>query len=74
MIVKGTVSRQAIFFFIRDYLGPQTALGTHCKAGHGKCERTKSTGHFSTSCSQGKVQLPPPPQPNFPEYLNESRP
>ncbi|SDA02498.1 BZ3501_MvSof-1269-A2-R1_Chr12-3g03642 [Microbotryum saponariae] len=42
-------------FFIRDYVGPQTAAGTHCKARHGECERTKSTGHFSTSCSQGKL-------------------
>ncbi|SCZ95062.1 BZ3500_MvSof-1268-A1-R1_Chr11-3g03577 [Microbotryum saponariae] len=31
--------------------------------------RSKSTGHFSTCCSQGKVRLPPPPQPN-PEYRN----
>ncbi|SGY55874.1 BQ5605_C006g04087 [Microbotryum silenes-dioicae] len=53
---------QAQSFSIRDYLGPQTAVGTHSKARHGECERTKSTGHFSTCCSQGKVQLPPPPQ------------
>ncbi|SCZ87666.1 BZ3500_MvSof-1268-A1-R1_Chr2-2g05132 [Microbotryum saponariae] len=50
---------------IRDYLGPQTAVCTHCKARHWECERTKSTGHFSTCCSQGKVRLSPPPQPNL---------
>ncbi|SCZ89745.1 BZ3500_MvSof-1268-A1-R1_Chr1-3g01552 [Microbotryum saponariae] len=38
-------------------------------AGHWECERSKSTGHFSTCCSQGKVQLPTPPQPD-PEYRN----
>ncbi|SCZ92411.1 BZ3500_MvSof-1268-A1-R1_Chr5-2g07838 [Microbotryum saponariae] len=37
---------------------------THCKARHWECERTKSTGHFSTCCSQGKVQLPPSLRPN----------
>ncbi|SGY37809.1 BQ5605_C003g01891 [Microbotryum silenes-dioicae] len=52
---------------IRDDLGPQTAVCTHCKARHWECERAKSTGHFSTCCSQGKVRLPPPPQPNL-EY------
>ncbi|SCZ98126.1 BZ3500_MvSof-1268-A1-R1_Chr3-3g06589 [Microbotryum saponariae] len=52
---------------IRDDLGPQTAVCTHCKARHWECERSKSTGHFSTCCSQGKVRLPPPPQPNL-EY------
>ncbi|SGZ32118.1 BQ5605_C043g12081 [Microbotryum silenes-dioicae] len=36
---------------IRDDLGPQTA----------------STRHCSACCSQGKVRLPPPPQPNL-EY------
>ncbi|SDA02813.1 BZ3500_MvSof-1268-A1-R1_Chr11-1g03170 [Microbotryum saponariae] len=39
------------------------AVCTHCKARHWKCERTKSTEHFSTCCSQGKVQLPPLPSP-----------
>ncbi|SGZ28460.1 BQ5605_C027g10344 [Microbotryum silenes-dioicae] len=48
---------------IADRLGPQTAVCTHCKARHRKCERTKSTGHFSTGCSQGKVRLPPPASP-----------
>ncbi|SGY57477.1 BQ5605_C006g04277 [Microbotryum silenes-dioicae] len=43
---------------IRDDLGPQAAVCTHCKAWHLECERI---------CSQGKVQLPPPPQPNL-EY------
>ncbi|SCZ98328.1 BZ3500_MvSof-1268-A1-R1_Chr7-1g09098 [Microbotryum saponariae] len=52
---------------IRDDLGPQTAVCTHCKARHWECERSKSTGNFSTCCSQGKVRLPPPPQPNL-EY------
>ncbi|SGY72931.1 BQ5605_C005g03234 [Microbotryum silenes-dioicae] len=52
---------------IRDDLGPQTAVCTHCKARHWECERSKSTRHFSACCSQGKVRLPPPPQPN-PEY------
>ncbi|SGZ23049.1 BQ5605_C022g09580 [Microbotryum silenes-dioicae] len=52
---------------IRDDLGPQTAVCTHCKAQHWECERSKSTGHFSRCCSQGKVQLPNPPQPNL-EY------
>ncbi|SGY11902.1 BQ5605_C011g06313 [Microbotryum silenes-dioicae] len=52
---------------IRDDLGPQTAVCTHCKAQHWECERSKSTGHFGTCCSQGKVQLPRPPQPNL-EY------
>ncbi|SCZ99745.1 BZ3501_MvSof-1269-A2-R1_Chr12-2g03447 [Microbotryum saponariae] len=52
---------------IRDDLGPQTAVCTHCKARHWECERSKSTGHFSTCCSQGKVRLPPRPQPNL-EY------
>ncbi|SDA03070.1 BZ3500_MvSof-1268-A1-R1_Chr11-1g03290 [Microbotryum saponariae] len=52
---------------IRDYLGPQTAVCTHCKARHWECERSKSTGHFSTCCSQDKVRLPSPPQPD-PEY------
>ncbi|SCZ96678.1 BZ3500_MvSof-1268-A1-R1_Chr4-4g07544 [Microbotryum saponariae] len=28
---------------------------THCKARHWECERTKSTGQFSTCCSQGKL-------------------
>ncbi|SGY17400.1 BQ5605_C015g07772 [Microbotryum silenes-dioicae] len=55
---------------IRDNLGPQTAVCTHpLQARHWECERSKSTGHLSTCCSQGKVQLPPPPQPN-PEYWN----
>ncbi|SCZ99010.1 BZ3500_MvSof-1268-A1-R1_Chr7-1g09352 [Microbotryum saponariae] len=31
-----------------------TAVCTHCKARHWECERSKSTGHFSTCCSQGK--------------------
>ncbi|SGY26711.1 BQ5605_C018g08761 [Microbotryum silenes-dioicae] len=52
---------------IRDDLGPQTAVCTHCKARHWECERSKSTRHFSACCSQGKVRLPPPPQPNL-EY------
>ncbi|SGZ04271.1 BQ5605_C032g11054 [Microbotryum silenes-dioicae] len=52
---------------IRDDLGPQTAVCTHCKARHWECERPKSTRHFSACCSQGKVRLPPPPQPNL-EY------
>ncbi|SGY11913.1 BQ5605_C011g06318 [Microbotryum silenes-dioicae] len=52
---------------IRDGLGPQTAVCTHCKARHWECERSKSTRHFSACCSQGKVRLPPPPQPNL-EY------
>ncbi|SCZ89837.1 BZ3500_MvSof-1268-A1-R1_Chr1-3g01609 [Microbotryum saponariae] len=43
---------------------------THCKARHWECERTKLTGHFSTCCSQGKVQLPPSgPIPTFNSYL-----
>ncbi|SGY56663.1 BQ5605_C006g04156 [Microbotryum silenes-dioicae] len=46
---------------------PQTAVCTHCKARHWECERSKSTRHFSACCSQGKVRLPPPPQPNL-EY------
>ncbi|SCZ90399.1 BZ3500_MvSof-1268-A1-R1_Chr1-3g01964 [Microbotryum saponariae] len=47
---------------------------THCKARHWECERTKSTGHFSTCCSQGKVQLPPSlrPNPNFQQLLEGS--
>ncbi|SGY53590.1 BQ5605_C006g03778 [Microbotryum silenes-dioicae] len=52
---------------IRDDLGPQTAVCTHCKARHWECERSKLTRHFSACCSQGKVRLPPPPQPNL-EY------
>ncbi|SGY95639.1 BQ5605_C036g11507 [Microbotryum silenes-dioicae] len=52
---------------IRDDLGPQTAVCTHCKARHWECERSKSTRHFGACCSQGKVRLPPPPQPNL-EY------
>ncbi|SGZ29937.1 BQ5605_C052g12571 [Microbotryum silenes-dioicae] len=52
---------------IRDELGPQTAVCTHCKARNWECERSRSTGHSSTCCWQGKVQLLPPPQPN-PEY------
>ncbi|SGY16867.1 BQ5605_C012g07013 [Microbotryum silenes-dioicae] len=36
---------------IREYLGPQMAVYTHCKDWHWECERTKSTGHFSTSPS-----------------------
>ncbi|SGY19765.1 BQ5605_C017g08302 [Microbotryum silenes-dioicae] len=43
---------------IRDDLAPQAAVCTHCKAWHLECERI---------CSQGKVQLPSPPQPNL-EY------
>ncbi|SGZ22827.1 BQ5605_C022g09548 [Microbotryum silenes-dioicae] len=39
---------------IRDDLGPQTAVCTHCKARHWEGERSKSIGHFSTCCSQGK--------------------
>ncbi|SGY19932.1 BQ5605_C017g08391 [Microbotryum silenes-dioicae] len=35
------------------------AVCAHCKARHWECERSKSTGHYSTCCSQGKVQLPP---------------
>ncbi|SDA03073.1 BZ3500_MvSof-1268-A1-R1_Chr11-1g03292 [Microbotryum saponariae] len=50
-------------------LNATTAVCTHCKARHWECERSKSTGHFSTCCSQGKMRLPPPPQPN-PEYRN----
>ncbi|SCZ94334.1 BZ3500_MvSof-1268-A1-R1_Chr12-2g03827 [Microbotryum saponariae] len=47
---------------------------THCKARHRECERTKSTGHFSTCCSQGKVQLPPSlrPNPDFQQLLEGS--
>ncbi|SCZ95289.1 BZ3500_MvSof-1268-A1-R1_Chr11-2g03408 [Microbotryum saponariae] len=47
---------------------------THCKARHWECERTKSTGHFSTCCSQGKVQLPPSlrPNPDFQQLLEGS--
>ncbi|SDA06547.1 BZ3501_MvSof-1269-A2-R1_Chr4-2g06593 [Microbotryum saponariae] len=47
---------------------------THCKARHWECERTKLTGHFSTCCSQGKVQLPPSlrPNPNFQQLLEGS--
>ncbi|SGZ28669.1 BQ5605_C027g10403 [Microbotryum silenes-dioicae] len=52
---------------IRDEIGPQTAVCTHCKARHWECERSKSTRHFGACCSQGKVRLPPPPQPNL-EY------
>ncbi|SCV70319.1 BQ2448_1713 [Microbotryum intermedium] len=54
---------------IRDHLGPQNAVCASCKARHWECERNKNTHHFSTCCSQGKVQLPspPPPQPT-PEY------
>ncbi|SDA05392.1 BZ3501_MvSof-1269-A2-R1_Chr12-1g03376 [Microbotryum saponariae] len=44
-----------------------TAVCTHCKARHWECERLKSTGHFSACSSQGKVRLPPRPQPNL-EY------
>ncbi|SGZ34806.1 BQ5605_C075g12921 [Microbotryum silenes-dioicae] len=40
---------------IRDDLGPQTAVCTHCKARHWECERSKSTRHFSACCSQGKL-------------------
>ncbi|SGY15971.1 BQ5605_C012g06719 [Microbotryum silenes-dioicae] len=39
---------------IRDDLGPQTAVCTHCKARHWECERSKLTRHFSVCCSQGK--------------------
>ncbi|SGY58155.1 BQ5605_C006g04345 [Microbotryum silenes-dioicae] len=35
------------------------AVCAHCKVRPWECERSKSTGHFSTCCSQGKVQLPP---------------
>ncbi|SCZ98740.1 BZ3500_MvSof-1268-A1-R1_Chr3-1g05587 [Microbotryum saponariae] len=47
---------------------------THCNARHWECERTKLTGHFSTCCSQGKVQLPPSlrPNPNFQQLLEGS--
>ncbi|SCZ99301.1 BZ3500_MvSof-1268-A1-R1_Chr3-1g05934 [Microbotryum saponariae] len=47
---------------------------THCNARHWECERTKSAGHFSTCCSQGKVQLPPSlrPNPNFQQLLEGS--
>ncbi|SGZ28456.1 BQ5605_C027g10343 [Microbotryum silenes-dioicae] len=36
----------------------------HKAARHWECERSKSNGHFSTGCSQGKVWLPSPPQPD----------
>ncbi|SCZ95336.1 BZ3500_MvSof-1268-A1-R1_Chr11-2g03441 [Microbotryum saponariae] len=53
---------------------PQMTVCTHCKARHWECERTKSTGHFSTCCSQGKVQLPPSlrPNPDFQQLLEGS--
>ncbi|SGZ22760.1 BQ5605_C022g09538 [Microbotryum silenes-dioicae] len=35
------------------------AVCIHYKARHWEYERSKSTGHYSTCCSQGKVQLPP---------------
>ncbi|SGY18009.1 BQ5605_C015g07952 [Microbotryum silenes-dioicae] len=46
----------------------------HFKTRHWECERSKSTGHFSTCCSQGKVQLPPPPSPipSIEIYLKDS--
>ncbi|SGY38487.1 BQ5605_C003g02039 [Microbotryum silenes-dioicae] len=50
------------------------AVCIHFKTRHWECERSKSTGHFSTCCSQGKVQLPPPPSPipNIEIYLKDS--
>ncbi|SGY19832.1 BQ5605_C017g08339 [Microbotryum silenes-dioicae] len=50
------------------------AVCAHCKARHWECERSKSTGHYSTCCSQGKVQLPPlsGPIPNIEIYLKDS--
>ncbi|SGY70062.1 BQ5605_C004g03098 [Microbotryum silenes-dioicae] len=50
------------------------AVCIHFKTRHWECERSKSTGHFSTCCSQGKVQLPPPPSPipSIEIYLKDS--
>ncbi|SGY16693.1 BQ5605_C012g06952 [Microbotryum silenes-dioicae] len=50
------------------------AVCTHCRARHWECEGTKSTGNFSTCCSQGKVQPPPSlrPNPNFQQLLEGS--
>ncbi|SGY38113.1 BQ5605_C003g01960 [Microbotryum silenes-dioicae] len=45
------------------------AVCAHCKARHWECKGR--TGHFSTCCSQGKVQLPPlsGPIPSIDSYL-----
>ncbi|SGY12886.1 BQ5605_C011g06642 [Microbotryum silenes-dioicae] len=53
---------------------PQMAVCIHHKARHWEYERSKSTGHYSTCCSQGKVQLPPlsGPIPNIEIYLKDS--
>ncbi|SGZ32121.1 BQ5605_C043g12082 [Microbotryum silenes-dioicae] len=48
------------------------AVCAHCKARHWECKGR--TGHFSTCCSQGKVQLPPlsGPIPSIDSYSKEA--
>ncbi|SGZ27832.1 BQ5605_C026g10201 [Microbotryum silenes-dioicae] len=50
------------------------AVCIHYKARHWEYERSKSTGHYSTCCLQGKVQLPllSGPIPNIEIYLKDS--
>ncbi|SGY43981.1 BQ5605_C001g00097 [Microbotryum silenes-dioicae] len=50
------------------------AVCINYKARHWEYKRSKSTGHYSTCCSQGKVQLPPlsGPIPNIEIYLKDS--